>query len=56
MSTVRQQLGGDLLNAHGQVATIGGDLLNVHGQAAVGGNLLNANGQAEGDLLTLHQN
>ena len=33
MSMVRQQLGGDLLNVHGQAATRR-DLLNVHGQAA----------------------
>ena len=46
MSTVKRQLGGDLLNVHGQAATrgdlyrqqLGGDLLNVHGETGnIGG-------------------
>ena len=45
MSTVRQQLGGDLLNVHSQAATIGGDLLSVHGQVATRRDLLNVHSQ-----------
>ena len=43
---VRQQLGGDLLNVHGQAATIGGDLRPRSVSNYIGGDLLNVHGQA----------